>query len=256
MSSCRISHRTNGNTVSLVRRFVAGMLMVLAGLLTASPALANDHEPDHQDLELLRQQVDDFLRTHYDGAGIEKLEVEVGRLDSRLRLAACEQPLAMSFNDPSSAGGSLTIHTRCLGPAPWALYVPAQVDVYRAVAVASRSLGRGHRIGEGDIDLELRNTGRLRQGFVTGPDSILNKELRRPLKAGEAFRLGVVVEPLAVERGDQVRLQTQAGPITVDTTGTALSSGRTGEQIRVRNDRSERVVRGRIVAPGRVEVVL
>lgn len=231
-------------------------LLVLA-LATALVGAAQTAEArERQDLEHLRQSVGEFLQEHYQQPGVADLTIEVGQLDNRLRLAPCEQPLAMTLNDPDLAGGSLTVHTRCPGPTSWALYIPAQIAVFRPVATASRNLGRGHRISESDISLELKNTGRLRQGFVTGTDSLIDMELRRPLRSGEAFRVSALVEPMVVERGDQVRLQVNAGSISVLATGTALGSGRVGEQIRVRNDRSERVVRGRILEKGIVEVTL
>lgn len=227
---------------------------VIASLTLTAAVQAS--EPARQDMQQLRKSVGEYLQRHYDQPEVSKLKVAVGRLDQRLRLAACGQPLVMSVKDPDLAGGSLTVHTRCPGPKPWALYVPAEVSVYRPVAIASRSLGRGHRVTESDIAIELRDTGQLRQGFVAGAEAVLNMELRRPLKEGEAFRLGVLVEPTVVERGDQVRLRARTGNISVDTQGTALSSGRVGDQVRVRNDRSERIVRGKVVAPGTVEIVL
>lgn len=237
-------------------RSAQAIALALGALALGLQASASQAGDERQNLEHLRGSVSEFLQEHYSQPGIARVDVEVGRLDQRLRLAHCAEPLDMNFNDPDRAGGNLTVHTRCPGTAAWALYVPAQVSVYRPVATASRNLGRGHRVSESDITLELKNTGRLRQGFVTGADALLDMELRRPLREGEAFRMSILAEPLAVERGDQVRLRANAGPIDVHTNGTAMSSGRIGDQIRVRNDRSERVVRGRIVAPGTVEVLL
>jgi len=247
---------TPEDALRFCHRLRVAVTALTALLLGLGLAPAGHADAERHDLELLRESVREFLQEHYKQPGVARVEVEVGRLDQRLRLAHCAEPLTMSFNDPERAGGSLTVHTRCTDIAAWALYVPAQVSVYRPVATASRNLDRGHRVTESDVTMELKNTGRLRQGFVTGADNLLDMELRRPLREGEPFRQSILVEPLAVERGDQVRLRANAGPIDVHTSGTAMSSGRIGDQIRVRNDRSERVVRGRIVANGTVEVLL
>lgn len=249
MGLCRLLH-------SLICRAWRPTAQALLGSLLMGWASLCLAEAAPQDLNALRADVKRFLEAHYRIDEVKRAKVTVGRLDSRLRLKACQQPLALSVNDEARGGGNLTVHTRCPGPVAWALYVPAQVAVYREVAVATRSLGRGHRISAGDVELELRDTGQLRQGFVVAVSSALGKELRRPLKAGEPIRLGLLTEPTVVERGDQVRLRAQTGTISVNTTGTALSSGRVGEQVRVRNDRSERVIRGRVTGPGEVEVTL
>lgn len=224
-------------------------LLVLA--LIAVPASA-----DRQDLDQLRQQVADHLQAHYAQSGAQRLEVEVSRLDPRLTLAQCEHPLDLQVNDRNNTGGSVSVHSRCQGAQPWSIYVPARVDMYRPVVVASRNLARGTTVDEGDIEVELHNTSQLRQGFVDTEQSVLGMELRRPVRRGEPFRANQLVEPLAVQRGDEVRLQAEAGGIVVSTRGTAMGNGRVGQQIRVMNNRSERIVTGEIVAPGLVRTVL
>ncbi len=260
MGLCRLFHSLGCHTLTISRRTYrrAASAWVVTLLLcgTASPLASLPESQTFQDLGDLGKQVEEYLKDHYRVADVKRAKVSVGRLDQRLRLKACEAPLEMSVGDDERSGGNLTVHTRCPGPTAWALYVPAQISVYREVAVASRSLGRGHRLNGTDVALEQRDTGQLRQGFVTDPASAVGMELRRPLKAGEPVRLGLLTEPTVVERGDQVRLRAEIGTISVDTMGTALSSGRVGDQVRVRNDSSERVVRARVTGPGTVEVIL
>lgn len=213
-------------------------------------------QAQQQDLEQLREQVAGHLENHYHNSGAHKVEVTVNRLDPRLTLAECDAALEFSLNDTARGGGNVSVHSRCLGPQPWSIYVPAQVDLYRPVAVAGHNLARGATVTKTDLAMVLKNTSRLRQGFVDAPEQVLGMELRRSLKQGEPFRSAVLVKPLAVKRGEEVRLEAQAGGISVSTRGTAMSSGRVGEQIRVKNNRSQRIVTGQVVAPGQVETVL
>lgn len=237
-------------------RFPQRGLRPLLGLALLGTLASTTQAQAPQDLAAVRAQVTDYLQQYYQTSGIERTKVTVGRLDPRLRLAACPAALELSHQDAERRGGNLTVHTRCPGPTPWALYVPAEVSVYRQIAVASRSLARGHRLTAGDVTLAVRDTGQLRQGFVTHTDAAIGMALQRPLQAGDPVRLSQLEAPTVVRRGDQVRLKASTGTITVDTKGTALSDGRVGDQVRVRNDRSERVVRGRVIGPGTVEVLL
>lgn len=225
-------------------------------LILALPAVSSiaRAEPEWQSLDALRQNVVGYLEDYYQDSDIARTEIQVNSLDPRLRLTHCAQPLTMELNDPELRGGNISVHTRCAAPRPWAIYVPARVSVYRPLPVASRSLTRGHRITRADLVMEIRDTGELRQGFISHPETAIGQELRRPLAAGEAFRRGILVEPLAVTRGDHVRLQAGTGTIAVITRGTALDNGRLGEQIRVRNNQSERVVKALITGPGEVSV--
>ena len=59
-----------------------------------------------------------------------------------------------------------------------------------------------------------------------------------------------------MRKGDQVVIRAKTNAINVFMPGEALSDGVPGEQIRVRNLRSQRIVRARVVEPGTAEVSL
>lgn len=226
--------------------------VVLLTLLFLAPAALSQR----QDLEVLRSGVAEFLEQHYAKTNAEQVKIDVNRLDPRLHLADCGTDLTFSVTDHQNSGGSVSVHAQCQSYQPWALYIPAQVDLFRPVAVAAHNLGRGAVLSKTDMEMVLKNTSHLRQGFVDRPEKALGLELRRPIKRGEAFRAGILVEPLAVERGDEVRLLAFGGVIRVSAQGTAMSSGRVGEQIRVKNNNSSRIVKGEITAAGEVKVLL
>lgn len=235
---------------SVSRQVVRSLLIIIMALGTAAPALA-----ERQDLEQLRAQVEQFLHTHYAQSGAQRVVVDVARLDPRLQLSECHENLELELSDASNSGGNISVHSRCRNEQPWSIYVPAQVDLYRPVVVAARNLSRGTRLSATDMTIALHNTSRLRQGFVDSEEAVLGMELRRPLERDEPFRAGLLVQPLAVNRGDEVRLEAEVGGIIVSTRGTAMSSGRIGQQIRVKNNNSERIVAGHIIAPGHVQTL-
>src|SRR5690625_1323141 len=216
-------------------QWLRGLLIAGLAVGVAAPAMA-----ERQDLEQLRGQVEQFLLNHYAQSEAKRVNVEVGHLDARLQLSQCPQNLELELNDASNSGGNISVHTRCRSGQPWSLYVPAEVDLYRPVVVAARNLSRGTRLSADEVSVVLRNTSCLRQGFVDAEKAVVCMELRRPLKRHEPFRTGLLVEPLAVNRGAEVRLEAEIGGITVSTRGTAMSTGRGGQHRRVRsNNRSE-----------------
>lgn len=236
------------STLSNSRR---ARILLLALLFLAPTALSQRHN-----LETLRTGVAEFLQQHYAKSKAQRVEIDVNHLDPRLHLADCGADVIFSVTDHQNSGGTVSVHAQCQGTQPWALYIPAQVDLFRPVAVAGHNLGRGTVLSQADIEMVLKNTSLLRQGFVDRPETVLGLELRRPLRRGEALRAGILIEPLAVKRGDEVRLLALSGSIRVSAQGTAMGSGRIGEQIRVKNNNSSRIVKGEIIAAGQVKILL
>ena len=79
---------------------------------------------------------------------------------------------------------------------------------------------------------------------------------KRSIRQGEVVRLSNMAPPLLVAKGDHVKITAAAGQLSVSTNGIALTKGRKGEQIRVRNIGSEKILRARITGQGRVNVIL
>lgn len=181
-------------------------------------------------------------------------EIQVNSLDPRLRLAACDVPLAVTLESPAQPIGRVTCRVRCEGSSPWTVFVPAQVRLYRPVLVATRPLNRNAILTDGDIALAERDVGQLTQGYLTDPSQISGKKLTRSVQTDQVLATGHVVMAEVIRKGDQVVINARSGTISVKMPGEALSDGGIGEQIRVRNTRSQRIVRGRVVGPGTVEV--
>ncbi|WP_439889044.1 flagellar basal body P-ring formation chaperone FlgA [Pseudomonas sp. MBLB4123] len=201
----------------------------------------------------LEQAVEQYLqRSDIQG----RHEVQVNRLDPRLRLPACDKELAATLESPDEPIGRVTVRVRCSGSTPWTVFVPGQVRLYREVVIASRPLKRNAVLTEMDIALAERDLGSLSQGYLTTPRQAVGKKLTRPLLPDQVVMPIHVEAAEVVHRGDQVVISARSGTVSVRMPGEALSDGAAGKQIRVRNQRSQRVIRARVVGPGQVEVAM
>ena len=69
-----------------------------------------------------------------------------GSLDSRLKLAACDQPLA-TYDSPNGLnGGRGVVGVRCNGSKPWKIYVPVRIALMESVVVSRRAIVRGQEL--------------------------------------------------------------------------------------------------------------
>lgn len=181
-------------------------------------------------------------------------EISVGRIDSRLRLAKCTQPIAGFLPPGSSRAGNITVGIRCDGAKPWTIYVNAQVKLMRPVLVLGNPLSRGQVISESDLRLETRDIGRLNGGYLGDPRKVVGLQARMPLRAGYVLSAKVLMRPKLVRRGQTVTLLAQSQGFEVRSAGRALQDGVAGEQISVENLGSNRIIQGVVAESGLVRV--
>jgi flagella basal body P-ring formation protein FlgA len=83
-------------------------------------------------------------------------------------------------------------------------------------------------------------------------DRVVGWTVRRATATDTVLSARQLMAPIAVNKGDEVRIRSGGGPIAVSMNGTALGDGMPGEQIAVRNAQSDRVIKAWVVAPGLV----
>lgn len=209
-----------------------------------------------ESIEQLRQETARFVTEEYRNSNASKVDVKVGGLDPRMHLAKCEQPIAFKLQDALGNGGNISVQLTCSGLSRWTILVPAQAIVYRPMAVASRNLQRGQLVSDGDIEVSVLDASQYRQGYTSNPEDIIGKEIKYPVSKGDAFRESMLDAPLAIRRGDEVSVEALAGSIRVVTTGTAVSDGRIGQKIRIKNNQSARILSATVIGAGKVQSIL
>jgi flagella basal body P-ring formation protein FlgA len=129
------------------------------------------------------------------------------------------------------------------------------------VLVAAASLSRGQTLAAGLVREEIRYLSTPADELALG--QVEGKPLKMSLVPGEVVTLRhVAVEageegPIVIRPRDAVRLTARKGSLqVVIRDAEALQSGRTGQLIRVKNVQSNRIVTGRVVGPGEVEIQL
>jgi flagellar basal body P-ring formation protein FlgA len=220
------------------------------------PAWSQPYEDNVALIARVQAHLTNVLANEYKGVEPDNLKVKMGPLDSRLRLSLCENDIEQTINSPRPYGNNLSVKVHCPSSKPWTVYVPARVDTLAKVAVALKNLERGDVISPGDVELSLMNTAQVGYGYITQSDQIVGMELKRGLPLGSPIRLVHLKAPEVVSKGEKVTLEAGIGGLTVVTNARAMTAGKMGEQIQVRNIKSNRIVEARVVAPGRVRVAL
>jgi flagellar basal body P-ring formation protein FlgA len=227
----------------LVRLFIR-LMVGLIGLAAAVHAHAD---------AALQQQVRDFAFGVARGPAAPRIEVIVGELDPRLRLAPCEQVEPYLPNN-TRLWGRARIGIRCLsGPSRWNVFLPVTVKVWGRGLVAQGALPAGTVISaadlvQGDVDLaEDASTALAREDLAVG------RTLARPLAAGRSLRQSHLKARQWFAAGETVQVVASGPGFRVAGEAQALTQGVEGQPARVKTE-SGRVLTGTPTAERRLEV--
>lgn len=215
-------------------------------------AVAADFQSHSSIHEAASQYVMDHVKSMYDiGPAIRP-----GKLDSRLKLRQCTQPLTAHLPDGNRGIGRVTVSVKCTDHKPWSLYVPVLVSLFKEVLVAKESLPRGKLLQETDLKQMKYDLARLPHGYISEYADIAGMKLKRPLVAGAALTPNMIEKPRIISRGQRVTILVQVGGMEVRTSGKALAHGAAGERIAVENIKSRRKLEGTVLASGEVKIDL
>ena len=178
------------------------------------------------------------------------VRVDVDAPDARLRFPVCDD-LKMTPHGARGLGRT-SVTVRCEAPQPWAASLTATIEVWRPVAVASHALAARTALQASDVAMEPRNLADLHDQYIDDASRIGGWITRRAIAPDAVLNVRLLAAPIAVNKGDAVRIRSGQGPVAVSMNGTALDDGMPGEQIAVRNVSSSKVVRAWVVEPGLV----
>jgi flagella basal body P-ring formation protein FlgA len=130
----------------------------------------------------------------------------------------------------------------------------ALVDEWKLVPVAVRPVTRGTVVTASDIELTRVNSGVVGRDALENIGDVVGRVASRTIGQGEIFHASALVIPPIVSAGSRVTLLFRQGRLEATATGTAMDNGQVGQEIRVRNDSSKKVVPAKVIEAGLVSV--
>lgn len=182
-----------------------------------------------------------------------RIEVVVGKLDARLKLAPC-QKVVPYLPAGSRAIGSTRIGLRCTqGTKLWNVYLPVTVKVFARALVATTAVPSGavlqrQHLTEAEVDVAAST-----DPAITQPALAVGRTLARSLAAGDALRQADLKPRLWFAAGDTVRVVAVGPGYQIAADAQALGPGLDGQTVRARID-GGRIVSGVATADHRIEV--
>lgn len=235
------------------QRLLACLLCLLVAAVTAAAAT-----PPAPVLETaLDTQLQQFALAAARNASTPglRVQVRVGQLNPRLRLAPCAA--VQPYLPPGTRlWGAAHIGLRCNdGRARWNVFLPITVEVYGQALVANAPLAAGTTLAAADLRSAEVNLAADRAAAMTDPALAVGRTLSRALNAGATVREGDLRARQWFSAGDSVRIVGGGAGWRISSEGLALAPGIEGRPVRVRTE-SGRVISGTAVAEREIEVAL
>lgn len=226
------------------------VVLALAVLLAMAPARAQ------MDLGQVTQRwLDDALQRNPVGSSPLRLEVSVGTLDERLRLAPCAR--VEPYLPPGARlWGRTRLGLRCTeGAARWNVYLPVTVKAFGPAWALAGDVPAGAVLTAADaVEVEV--------DWAAEPSPILadtslwvGQVASRQLRAGQALRQAMLRAPQVFQAGAQVRVIAQGQGYAISAAGQAMAPGAVGQTVRVRMDNGK-IVTGIVNNDGTITINL
>ena len=210
------------------------LLVIAAGL----PAQAREPQP-----------LEDIAEAAIAALGAGDAQSAEAVLAPSLRLVQCSQPLQ------AVATGPTTAQVRCADSPGWRLYVPVRVRREAEVVVLRSPAPSGVPITADQLVVQTRDVGDAAGPTFSDPQALVGRVPTRALAPGVVPTEQDLSLGTPLRRGDPVVLVSRVGGVEVRVPGRALGPAQAGGRIGVENVSSRRVLRGRLVAEGTVELL-
>ncbi len=206
-----------------------------------------------QSVEEIRQAAKKFLEEKQHSADKDNITITVGNIDSRLRLAKCEDALDFFLPQSGRRTGKTTVGVRCNTPTSWKIYVSAEIVRFQEVWIVTRSISRDEIITKADVEKRKMRVKNSRNIPMQSFKQLINASPKKNLRAGSIIYQDSLC---LVCRGDKVSVSANNAYLSINVEGIALNDATLGESVQVRNSSSKKVFGATVTGKSQLSVNL
>ena len=157
---------------------------------------------------------------------------------------------SLSYSSMTSVKARITIGGKAYRDVTFGV----QVKIYDNVLVANHDLRIEVPVNESDFRVEeIAVDGRTE--YVKDVHEVAGLVPHRYVRAGSPIAVNYFQQPVAVQMGSIVKIIVRHGALQATAKGIAMSRGRIGQTIKVKNEASQKIISAKIIDDQTVEVV-
>ncbi|WP_158228909.1 flagellar basal body P-ring formation chaperone FlgA [Chitinimonas sp. BJB300] len=163
----------------------------------------------------------------------ERATFELGRLDSRLKLAVCQQ-LDVKLAQGNRLIGNSSLRVVCNKGAKWSVNLPVAISIQTEYWVSARALPAGQELGPEDIEKRTGDLSQLPPSIVTDYATAIGRTLIGGAPAGAPIRNDQLRAAFTIKANEMVRVVAKGNGFEVVSEGRAMSNAGEGQQVSVK----------------------
>ena len=215
-------------------QWVKAATACLVSLVGVLPVCAQDVGAAIQ--STAQQWASDAMRITDTASGGLRMEVALGTLDPRLKLAPCGN-IEPYMPPGTKLWGKTRVGVRCVdGVTRWNVSLPVTVSAWGKAWVVRNPMPAGSVVTQNDVVEAEVNWAEDPNAVLRDPALWLGFAASRPLTTGQTLRANMVRPAQVFQAGSNVRVVAQGSGFQVASDGQALTVGVVGQVARVRMD--------------------
>ncbi len=195
-------------------------------------------------LSHLKQKVDQKL---------DSPKIKITPISKRIRLAQCQTGIELTDQSPSKIAGRMTIKLSCQKPS-WKIHITATVNGNLPVIVSKNGILKKMLIKPSDVEMIYLPYKKVKKGTMQTLDKVVGMRTKRSIGPHKIISIHYLQPPYLVFKNQPINIIFYMGNLKVESSGTALKSGTKDQQISFKNNASNKVLKGIVVAPNTVWV--
>ncbi len=205
--------------------------------------------------QMTQQWLDEALARNMPAQSPLRMEVSVGALDERLRLAPCTR-VEPYLPAGARLWGRTRLGLRCQDAAVrWNVFLPVTIKAYGPAWVLTGDVTMGSVLTAADATETEVDWAAENASIVAEPGLWVGQVAARHLKAGQALRQSMLRAPQIFQAGALVRVVAQGRGYAISAGGQAMTAGAAGQTVRIRMDNGK-IVTGIVNDDGTIGVQL
>ena len=182
----------------------------------------------------------------------QKISISQPKLDPRIHINECDSNPDINILENHNSR-NINVKISCDSPSHWQIYLPMKINKMQPVLVAAGNLNKGTVLDSSNTKINFINTYKIRGETLSNNTKIIGAKLKRNIQKNSAIYTSNIC---VICKGDIISIIASSDTFQIKTNGTALANGTVGEQIRIKNNRSGKVITGQVKTTNKVVINL